>query len=83
MGGAQKAGGNVRVQVKGWVKGKWGHAQSKAAQMANQGKSGKGDTFSRFLLVASGVDKECKEPYMLLDNIFITATDKKKEEAAE
>ena len=78
-----KAGHNVRVQIKGWVKGKWGHAQCKAGAMSQLGASGKNDTFSNLVVVTSGLDKECKDPYILLDNIVITATDKKKEEAAE
>jgi hypothetical protein len=82
MGWANKAGANVVVQVKSWVKGKWAHAQVKANQMNRMGKSGKGDTFKNLLFVATGVEKDCKDPNYLIDNIVITATDKKKDDAA-
>ena len=81
LGRAEKAGANVVVQVKSWVKGKWAHAQVKASQMNRQGKSGKGDNFRNIVIVATGVDKEAKEASMLIDNVFLTATDKKKEAA--
>ena len=64
-------GKNVRVSVQGSAKGKWGHAKLKAAYMKHQGVSGRGDTFKNLIFVASGIDKENKEPYMLIDNIII------------
>ncbi|OGF51367.1 MAG: hypothetical protein A2044_02785 [Candidatus Firestonebacteria bacterium GWA2_43_8] len=73
-------GKKVRGYIKSAVKGKWGHAQVKVAYMQYQGVSGKGDTFKNILFVADGVDKESKDPHMLIDNIVIKAGGASKKE---
>ena len=63
------------VYVKDPVKGKWAHAQVKAAEMSNdEGELAKGLNFRTHAYIFNGADKKEKDPYVLIDNVVITQT---------
>ena len=70
--------GGYNVSVKSPVKGKWAHARVKCAEMKNpkDGELATGQTFRTHCYVFAGVDKAVQDPYVLIDNVVITATGK-------